>query len=159
MRNRVFITQFGVINSDSNKDCEKLIQSGATELSYDDIVALGMKGFENIVSPANTSVSPDGTITFIPPVMPSQGFLFVLLRTERDRRLSATDYLLMQDYPLENTLKEAVQLYRQALRDLPSQEGAPWDGGGEATPWPEIPSVLQEGQGSSTSSVYTPGAV
>lgn len=67
MRNRVFITQFGVINSDSNKDCEKLIQSGATELSYDDIVALGMKGFENIVSPANTVIGDDGAITFTPP--------------------------------------------------------------------------------------------
>ncbi len=67
MRNRVFITQFGVINSDSNKDCEKLIESGATELSYDDIVALGMKGFENIVSPANTVIGDDGAITFTPP--------------------------------------------------------------------------------------------
>lgn len=67
MRNRVFITQFGVINSDSNEYCEKLIQSGATELSYDDIVALGMKGFENIVSPANTVIGDDGAITFTPP--------------------------------------------------------------------------------------------
>ena len=65
----------------------------------------------------------------------------------------------MPDYPLDDTLKGAVQAYRQALRDLPAQSGAPWDGGGEATPWPEIPSVLQEQQGSSTSSVYTPGVV
>lgn len=84
---------------------------------------------------------------------------FERLRSERDRRLAATDYLLMPDYPLDDTLKGAVQAYRQALRDLPSQEGAPWDGGGEATPWPEIPSVLQEQQGSSTSSVYTPGVM
>lgn len=84
---------------------------------------------------------------------------FERLRAERDRRLAATDYLLMPDYPLDDTLKGAVQAYRQALRDLPSQEGAPWDGGEEATPWPEIPSVLQEQQGSSTSSVYTPGVV
>ena len=84
---------------------------------------------------------------------------FERLRAERDRRLAATDYLLMPDYPLDDTLKGAVQAYRQALRDLPSQEGAPWDGGGEATPWPEIPSVLQEQQGSSTSSVYTPGVM
>lgn len=64
---------------------------------------------------------------------------FERLRSERDRRLAATDYLLMQDYPLDDTRKEAVRLYRQSLRDLPSQEGAPWDGGGEATPWPELP--------------------
>lgn len=67
---------------------------------------------------------------------------FKRLRAERDSRLSATDYLLMQDYPLANTLKEAVRLYRQALRDLPSQEGAPWDGGGDETPWPAAPKVV-----------------
>ena len=64
---------------------------------------------------------------------------FERLRAERDRRLAATDYLLMPEYPLDNTHKEAVRLYRQALRDLPAQSGAPWDGGGEATPWPELP--------------------
>lgn len=93
------------------------------------------------------------------PVPPTEAELFQRLRTDRDRRLAATDYLLMPDYPLDDTLKGAVQLYRQALRDLPSQEGAPWDGGAEDTPWPEIPNVLQERQGSSTSSVYTPGVM
>ena len=68
---------------------------------------------------------------------------FERLRAERDRRLTATDYLLMQDYPLDNPHKEAVRLYRQALRDLPAQEGAPWDGGGEETPWPELPAGLK----------------
>nr|DAU64249.1 MAG TPA: tail assembly chaperone protein [Caudoviricetes sp.] len=63
------------------------------------------------------------------------------LRAERDQRLSATDYLLMPDYPLNDTLKEAMRLYRQALRDLPSQEGAPWDGGSEETPWPLMPEL------------------
>ena len=72
----------------------------------------------------------------------SEAARFERLRAERDRRLSATDYLLMQDYPLNNTLKEAVRLYRQALRDLPSQEGAPWDGGGKETPWPAAPDVV-----------------
>ena len=67
---------------------------------------------------------------------------FERLRAERDRRLTATDYLLMQDYPLDNTHKEAVRIYRQALRDLPSQEGAPWDGGGESTPWPDLPAGI-----------------
>lgn len=89
----------------------------------------------------------------------SEAARFERLRAERDRRLTATDYLLMPDYPLDDTLKENVQAYRKALRDLPSQEGAPWDGGGEKTPWPEIHSVLQEQQGSSTSSVYRPLSV
>ena len=74
----------------------------------------------------------------------SEAARFERLRAERDRRLSATDYLLMPDYPLNDTLKGAVQTCRQALRDLPAQEGAPWDGGGEETPWPEqIPQVAR----------------
>ena len=72
----------------------------------------------------------------------SEAARFERLRAERDRRLVATDYLLMPDYPLDDTLKGAVQAYRQALRDLPAQEGAPWDGGGEKTPWPAAPEVV-----------------
>ena len=71
----------------------------------------------------------------------SEAARFERLRAERDQRLSATDYLLMPDYPLNDTLKEAMRLYRQALRDLPSQEGAPWDGGSEETPWPLMPEL------------------
>lgn len=93
------------------------------------------------------------------PVPPTEAELFQRLRTERDSRLAATDYLLMPDYPIPADQRTAVQAYRQALRDLPAQDGAPWDGGGKETPWPEIPSVLQEQQGSSTSSVYTPGVM
>ena len=67
---------------------------------------------------------------------------FERLRTERDRRIAATDYLLMTDYPISEEDKATVQTYRQALRDLPAQEGAPWDGGEEETPWPQVPAVL-----------------
>ena len=65
--------------------------------------------------------------------------LFRMLREKRDAKLGETDYLLAADYPVSPEKKEAVVAYRQALRDLPSQEGAPWDGGGDATPWPEKP--------------------
>lgn len=33
----------------------------------------------------------------------------------------------------------ALLTYMQALRDLPAQVGAPWDGEGELTPWPIKP--------------------
>ena len=66
---------------------------------------------------------------------------FERLRAERDRRIAATDYLIMPDYPLAEDSRAAVQSYRQALRDLPTKEGAPWDGGGDATPWPAMPVV------------------
>lgn len=66
---------------------------------------------------------------------------FERLRAERDRRIAATDYLIMPDYPLNDTYRRMVEYYRQALRDLPTKEGAPWDGGGDATPWPAMPAV------------------
>jgi len=71
----------------------------------------------------------------------SESAKFTRLRTARDTRLAATDYLLMSDYPIATEQLTAVMAYRQALRDLPSQSGAPWDSGGEATPWPTAPSV------------------
>ncbi|HIX40780.1 MAG TPA: phage tail assembly chaperone [Candidatus Desulfovibrio intestinigallinarum] len=71
----------------------------------------------------------------------SEPVRFECLRAERDSRIAATDYLIMPDYPLAEDSRAAVQSYRQALRDLPTQEGAPWDGGGEATPWPAMPAV------------------
>ena len=77
------------------------------------------------------------------PVPPTEAELFQQLRTERDRRLAATDYLLMPDYPISDEQRAVLQVYRQALRDLPSQEGAPWDGGGEETPWPVMPAGLE----------------
>lgn len=69
----------------------------------------------------------------------SEAARFERLRAERDRRLSATDYLMTTDYPLTNEQRAAVTAYRTALRGLPAQEGAPWDGGGEETPWPQKP--------------------
>ena len=68
--------------------------------------------------------------------------LFDRLRAERDARIAATDYLLTPDYPITQEKREAVSAYRTALRDLPAREGAPWDGGGPATPWPVMAEVI-----------------
>ena len=65
----------------------------------------------------------------------------IRLRTERDARLAVTDKYLLSDYPISAEDLATVKAYRQALRDLPAQEGAPFDGGGHETPWPELPSV------------------
>lgn len=67
--------------------------------------------------------------------------LFFGLRAERDRRLAFTDYAMLPDVSLTAEQKNAILAYRQALRDLPAQAGAPWDGGGEATPWPDMPTA------------------
>ena len=64
------------------------------------------------------------------------------LRSERDRRLAGTDYLLMPDYPIGEENRAQVAAYRQALRDLPAIDGSPWDGGGPQTPWPQAPAII-----------------
>lgn len=87
---------------------------------------------------------------------PTEQEKFILLRGMRDGKIAATDYLIMPDYPLPEEKKAGVLAYRQALRDLPTQPGAPWDGGGEGTPWPELPDMLKKRQNVSTSG-YTPG--
>lgn len=55
-------------------------------------------------------------------------------RTQRDSLLAACDWTQMPDSPLSEKEKVAYQAYRQALRDVPQQEGFP-----EAINWPEEP--------------------
>lgn len=74
------------------------------------------------------------------PQAPSEEDILMLrLRHARDARLDAADKYLLSDYPISDSDLAAVKSYRQALRDLPAQPGAPWDGGGDETPWPELP--------------------
>lgn len=102
---------------------------------------------DNWQSPArymeNLGPLPAGAVTVRPEKpAPTEAELFQQLRAERDRRIAATDFLLMQDYPIPADQRTVVQAYRQALRDLPAQDGAPWDGGGKETPWPAAPEVV-----------------
>lgn len=46
-------------------------------------------------------------------------------REERELLLKESDYILMPDYPATEENKTAWAEYRQALRDLPEQEGWP----------------------------------
>lgn len=46
-------------------------------------------------------------------------------RERRNLLIAETDYLAMPDYPLDKEKKAAVLAYRQALRDVPEQEGFP----------------------------------
>lgn len=68
---------------------------------------------------------------------------FSLLRAERNRRLTESDFLVLPGYPLSTEDRDAVLQYRTYLRDLPAQDGAPWDGGGENTPWPKKPKAVK----------------
>jgi hypothetical protein len=53
------------------------------------------------------------------------------IRNQRNQRLSACDWTQLADAPVD---KAAWASYRQALRDIPSQVGFPWD-----VNWPERP--------------------
>ena len=72
---------------------------------------------------------------------PTTEQLYSNLRSTRDARLAATDKYMLADYPISEDNLALVKEYRAALRDLPEQPGAPWDGGNEATPWPIMPEV------------------
>lgn len=52
-----------------------------------------------------------------PPLSDHQ--LLERMRFTRDERLSACDYLMMPDYPIDADLRAAWASYRQALRDMP----------------------------------------
>lgn len=54
------------------------------------------------------------------------------VRAKRDYLISQTDYLLQPDYPISAEDLEKVKAYRQALRDIPEQEGFP-----DNVTWPE----------------------
>lgn len=97
--------------------------SGCVEVDYD-VVCVNGKLYK-------AGEEPDGTS--------ENDLLFLSLRGARDMRIAATDFLFMPDYPISTESLAQVKAYRQTLRDLPGQEGAPWDGGGELTPWPIKP--------------------
>ena len=70
---------------------------------------------------------------------PTEGEIATSVREQRDRLIAETDFLMMPDYPINPDDLVAVKAYRQALRDVPQQEGFPID-----VKWPESPSVLEE---------------
>lgn len=84
------------------------------------------------------------------PPAPTEEELFTMLRAVRDGKLGEYDRRMAQ---LNRNLRLATDLgkasveksieewdaYAQALCDIPSLAGAPWDGGGEKTPWPVMP--------------------
>lgn len=75
---------------------------------------------------------------YVPPV-PTTEELAASIRSERDRRIAATDYLLMVDYPLPEEDLVSIKEYRQALRDVPNQPLFPVD-----IEWPDLPRFLDK---------------
>ena len=55
-------------------------------------------------------------------------------RAQRDKLLADTDWTQVLDSPIDADTREAYRAYRQALRDIPEQEGFP-----HSITWPEPP--------------------
>ena len=64
---RVLIYKNQCFNVDNDVDAARLLEQGARELTAEEIRQYGMAGFEQYVSPLNTVVKADGTVTFTPP--------------------------------------------------------------------------------------------
>lgn len=79
----------------------------------------------------------------VPEYVPTKEEMFMWIRRDRNIILSNTDYFYT-DVPISEENKAELSAYRQALRDLPQQEGAPWDGGGDETPWPKAPDFIKQ---------------
>jgi hypothetical protein len=56
------------------------------------------------------------------------------IRSERNTKLTESDWTQLNDTPLDNDSKVEWTVYRQALRDLPTQEGFP-----HSVIWPTKP--------------------
>ena len=56
------------------------------------------------------------------------------VRADRNARLAATDWMVVKVLEAGQPQDFSVAAYRQALRDVPSQPGFPWD-----IIWPEAP--------------------
>lgn len=81
---KIFIVNGIVCNIDNKSDAEGLRTQGARELSLQEIEVAGMTGYEHLVSPVNTVVDENGTITFTPP--PPEP-----LETVKARKLASID--------------------------------------------------------------------
>lgn len=57
------------------------------------------------------------------------------VRGERNLRIAQSDWTQLIDSPFSNDTNGVWQAYRQALRDVPQQDGFPWD-----VTWPTPPS-------------------
>lgn len=82
----------------------------------------------------------DGTRRFqiVENTLPTDAELSQDARTIRDGLLASTDYLMLSDYPISDDDRAVILAYRQALRDVPQQDGFP-----TSISWPEKPSILK----------------
>lgn len=79
----------------------------------------------------------DGGYQIIQNPEPDDSMVAKAIRDKRDNLIGETDYYLMPDYPSNPQNLEELKVYRQALRNIPEQEGFPRD-----VRWPDVPKFL-----------------
>lgn len=79
----------------------------------------------------------DGRYQIIQNPEPDDSMVAEAIRDKRGNLIGETDYYLMPDYPSNPQNLEELKVYRQALRDVPKQEGFPMD-----VRWPDVPKFL-----------------
>lgn len=82
----------------------------------------------------------DGGYQIIQNPEPDDSMVAEVIRDKRNNLIGETDYYLMPDYPSNPQNLEELKVYRQALRDVPKQEGFPRD-----VRWPDVPKFLCKG--------------
>lgn len=102
--NRVFIYGDNVINVDDNEYAAEILKKGARELTPQEIAAAGMTGYENIISPANTKIGPDGRIFFTPPEPPELDDLKAVKLNEINTAYQKAIATLTPTYPDDERL-------------------------------------------------------
>lgn len=100
----ILIKDDTVINVDSTAERDRLTQDGWRELTPAEIKAAGMEGYEHHVSPVNTVVGEDGSITFTPPAPPSLDELKATKLQEINAGFEQTASQLVATYPQSELL-------------------------------------------------------
>lgn len=59
------------------------------------------------------------------------------IRSQRDAKMSRSDFYVMPDYPSDEQSLALVKEYRQKLRDITKQQSFP-----DSVQWPDMPTVL-----------------
>lgn len=103
----------------------------------------GDSGFVDPVWDADTSVWVEGATeeeiaAWKTEHMLSANIMATRARAQRDKLLADTDWTQVLDAPIDTETREAYRAYRQALRDIPEQDGFP-----ETIVWPELPAKVK----------------
>ncbi len=112
------------LHSDIPKDVKKVAATRYQKL-VNDLCAGKQIAADDAGNP--TSVEPE--------MLMSETQRLAVVRKRRDRLLSACDYIMMPDYPIAEQVRTNWAVYRQALRDLPTN----FTGDLTALNWPTPP--------------------